>query len=162
MFQYMIFHVFEGTVPQVFLLQVLSLIIFPQAPENNIRVLSNFFGNSWRYSQVKVHHQYQRHRYQWHRRQILPLVLLIPAANLSPVSTPVAKNGSIFRRHLQVNLKEKLHLYVNSTTQRCPNKIIKTVLIEDFSICHAGAIDISGAPWTENISANFWENSKRT
>jgi hypothetical protein len=31
-----------------------------------------------------------------------------------------------------VKLKVKLYLYVNSTTQRCPNKIIKTFLIEDF------------------------------
>ncbi len=45
----------------------------------------------WWYSEVKVHHRYQRHwrqichRYQRHRRQILPpflLVLLIPVANL--------------------------------------------------------------------------------
>ncbi len=34
-----------------------------QAPENNTRVISNFFENSWRYSQVKVHHQCQ-HRWQ--------------------------------------------------------------------------------------------------
>jgi hypothetical protein len=33
---------------------------------------------------------------------------------------------------LQVNLKAKLFMYVNSTTQRCPNKIIKIFLIEDF------------------------------
>jgi hypothetical protein len=34
--------------------------------------------------------------------------------------------------HLQVNLKKKLNLYVNSTTQRCLNKIIETFLIKDF------------------------------
>ncbi len=49
-----------------------SLIIFPKAPENNIRLISIFFENSWRYSQVKVHHRYQRHR-----RQILQPVLLV-------------------------------------------------------------------------------------
>jgi hypothetical protein len=32
-------------------------------------------------------------------------------------------------------LKGKIYLYVNSNTQRCPNKITKTFLIEDFSIC---------------------------
>jgi hypothetical protein len=31
-----------------------------------------------------------------------------------------------------VNLKAKIYIYVNSTTQRCPNKIIKIFLIEDF------------------------------
>jgi hypothetical protein len=32
----------------------------------------------------------------------------------------------------KVNLKEKIFIYVNSTTQRCPNKIYKIVLLEDF------------------------------
>jgi hypothetical protein len=35
-------------------------------------------------------------------------------------------------RYFKVNLKAKLYVYVNSTIQRCPNKIIKTFLIEDF------------------------------
>jgi hypothetical protein len=29
-----------------------------------------------------------------------------------------------------VNLKAKIYIYVNSTTQRCPNKIIKIFLLE--------------------------------
>jgi hypothetical protein len=33
--------------------------------------------------------------------------------------------------HLKVNLKEKIYLYVNSTTQRRPNKTLKTFIIED-------------------------------
>jgi hypothetical protein len=33
---------------------------------------------------------------------------------------------------LKENLKAKIYIYVNSTTQRCPNKIIKIFLIEDF------------------------------
>jgi hypothetical protein len=35
-------------------------------------------------------------------------------------------------RHLKVNLKIKIYLHVNSSTQRCPNKIIRNFLIEDF------------------------------
>jgi hypothetical protein len=35
-------------------------------------------------------------------------------------------------RHLEVNLKAKIYIYVNSTTQCCPNKIITIFLIEDF------------------------------
>ncbi len=31
-----------------------------------------------------------------------------------------------------MNLKAKLYLYVNSTSQRYPNKIMKTFMIEDF------------------------------
>jgi hypothetical protein len=34
--------------------------------------------------------------------------------------------------NLKVILKEKTQLYVNSITQMCPNKVIKTFLIEDF------------------------------
>jgi hypothetical protein len=35
-------------------------------------------------------------------------------------------------RYLKVNLKTKIYIYVKSTIQRCPNKIIKICLIEDF------------------------------
>ncbi len=37
---------------------------FPPAPEYPIRIVSNFKENSRRYSQVKVYHQYQQHRWQ--------------------------------------------------------------------------------------------------
>ncbi len=72
----------------------------------------------------------------------------IPAANLPPVSTTPVANCHRYQRHrrqicrqrrwhrlqimatisgcrqLKVNLKAKIYIYVNSTTQRCPNKII--------------------------------------
>jgi hypothetical protein len=32
----------------------------------------------------------------------------------------------------KVNFKAKMYIYVNSAIQRCPNKIIKIFLIEDF------------------------------
>ena len=35
-------------------------------------------------------------------------------------------------RHLKVNLKAKIYIYVNSTTQRCPNKFF---CLKIFSIC---------------------------
>ncbi len=62
---------FKGTVSRDFLLQVFFMNHLPQAPDNNSRIISNFFENSRRYSQVKVHHQCQRHRWQiCHRCQI--------------------------------------------------------------------------------------------
>ncbi len=102
----------KGQCHEIFGFWFFSWISFPQAPEYTIRAVSNFFKNSRRSSQLKVDHQYQRHRwqichryqrhqgqichrYQWHRRQILPpvsLVLLIPVANLPPVSTIPATN----------------------------------------------------------------------
>jgi hypothetical protein len=55
----------KGTVSRDFLLLVFSWIR-ESAPEYPIRTVSNFFVHSRRYSQVKVHH-----RYQWHRWQIM-------------------------------------------------------------------------------------------
>jgi hypothetical protein len=47
--------------------------------------------------------------------------------------TPVANNGTISCCwDLKVNLKAKMYLYINSTSQRCPNKIIKTFMTEGF------------------------------
>ncbi len=80
----------KGQCHKIFCFWFFSWISFPQAPEYPIRIISNFFENSLRYSQVKVHHWFQRHRWQichrcqWHRQQILApisLVLLIPVAN---------------------------------------------------------------------------------
>ncbi len=109
---------------QDFLLLFFSWISFSPAPEYPVRNVSNFFFNSRRYSQVKVHHRCQRHqrqnclRYQrhwqqsWHQyqrhwRQILPPVFFAcvvdtggvpvsttPAANLPPVSMTPVAMGS--------------------------------------------------------------------
>jgi hypothetical protein len=82
---------------------------------------------------------------------------MTPVANLPPVSTTPASNfatsfnhtGGKFAagvkdtggktmglisgcRYLKVNLKAKIYICFNSTIQRCPNKIIKIFLIEDF------------------------------
>ncbi len=65
----------KGTLSRDFLLLVFFMNQFPPAQDYPIRTVSNFFQNSRRYSQVKVHHRYQRHRWQichqcqWHRRQ---------------------------------------------------------------------------------------------
>ncbi len=112
-----------------------------------------------------MHHRYQRHRlqichrFQRHRRQIFTpfsLALLMPVANLPPVSTTPVANCHWYQRHrrqichrcqrhrwqimatisgcrhLKVNLKAKIYIYVYSTTQRCSNKIIKIFLLEGF------------------------------
>ncbi len=55
----------KGQCHEIFCFRVFSWITFPQAPDNNNRIISNFFENSRRYSQVKVHH-----RCQWHRWRI--------------------------------------------------------------------------------------------
>jgi hypothetical protein len=54
----------KGQCHEIFDFWFISWISFPQAPEYNIRVVSNFFENSRRYSQLKVCHRCQRHRWQ--------------------------------------------------------------------------------------------------
>ncbi len=54
----------KGTVPRDFCFWFFSWISFPPAPEYSIKTVSNFFENSRRYSQLKVCHRCQRHRWQ--------------------------------------------------------------------------------------------------
>ncbi len=98
----------KGQCHEIFCFWFFSWISFPPAPDYPMRTVSNFFENSRRYSQVKVHHRYQRHwwqichRCQRHRRQIVPpisLVLLIPVANLPPVSTTLVAICHWYQRH---------------------------------------------------------------
>ncbi len=55
----------------------------------------------------------------------VPLVLLMPVANNAWQQDQTADR-------LKVNLKGKIYPCVNSNTQSCSKKIIKTFLIEDF------------------------------
>ena len=86
----------KGQCHEIFCFWFISLISFPQASDYTIRVVSNFFENSRRYSQLKVCHRCQRHRWQ--------TIRLISGC-----------------RYLKVNLKAKIYIYANSTIQRCPN-----------------------------------------
>ncbi len=108
----------KGTVSRDFLLQVFFMNHLPQAPENNIRIISIFFENSRRYSQVKVHHRCQRHGGKFATNvndtggklppvsttpaanlPPVPLVLLTPVANLPLVSTTPVANCHRYQRH---------------------------------------------------------------
>ncbi len=100
----------------------------------------NFSNNSRDILQVKVHQ-----RYQWHQWQICHQgqCHLLHVCHLYQRHRPLIchwyhwcqrHRGYILGTisdclHLKVNLKKK---NVNSTTQRCPNNIFKTFLIEDF------------------------------
>ncbi len=137
----------KGQCHEIFCFWFFSWISFPQALEYTFRAVSNFFENSRRYSQLKVDHRCQRHR-----RQILPpvsVVLLIPVANLPPVSTIPAANCHQYQRHrrqtmrlisgwgyLKVNLKAKIYIYVNSISKGVPTKLLKFFWLKIFFICH--------------------------
>ncbi len=98
----------KGQCHEIFCFWFFFMNQFPPSPwVYTIRAVSNFSENSQRYLQLKVDHQCQRHRWQTMR--------LISGWG-----------------YLKVNLKAKIYVYVNSTIQRCPNKIIKMFLIADF------------------------------
>ena len=101
----------KGQCHEIFCFWFFSWISFPQASDYTIRAVSSFFENLRRYSQLKVDHWYQRHQWKTMRS--------------------ISGWG-----YLKVNMKAKINIYVNSTIQRCPNKIIKIFLSEDFFICH--------------------------
>ncbi len=78
---------------------------------------------------------------QRHRWQIFPpvsLVLLIPVANLPPVNLTGGKHWEQLSNcwKLKMNLKKKIYLYANCTTQKCPKETIKFFWLKIFSICH--------------------------
>ncbi len=128
----------KGQCHEIFCFMFFSWITFPQAPDNHIRIISNLFENSRRYSQVKLQHLCQRHRwqmppvsmtpvancrwYQRHRRQIchryqrhwrqilppVPIVLLTPVANLPSV----ANHGNNIRLQTPDSELEGKNLYV--------------------------------------------------
>ncbi len=118
----------KGQCHDIFCFWFFSWISFPPAPEYPIRTV--------KFSEIFT-------------SKGAPTVSATPVVNLPPVSTIPAANlplacrrcqrhqqqtmGTISScRYLIVNLKAKIHIYVNSTFQSCPNKIIKILLIEDF------------------------------
>jgi hypothetical protein len=89
----------------------------------------------------------------------LPPVSTSPAANLPPVSLTMGTISGC--SHLKLNLKAKIYIYVNSTTQRCPNKIIEIFQFEDF--CHLPPVSVTPVVHLElRISPRiFKKNLKR-
>jgi hypothetical protein len=126
----------KGQCHEIFCFRFFSRLIFHQAPENNIRVILNYFR---KFSEI------------------------FACQSAPPISTtPVASTvmGTISACwHLKVNLKKKIYVYVNSTTQRC-QKIIKTFRIfhlelrispqmfEEFQNCTNSVLRISGKTYS--------------
>jgi hypothetical protein len=115
------------SVTRFFCFRFFSWIIFPQVPENNIKVISNFCENSRRYSQLKVHHRYQRH--QWKIWPPVPLVLLIPVCHRCQRYRQQICPWCRWHRwrimgiisdcwHLKVNLKQKCELYYHKVSKQ--------------------------------------------
>jgi hypothetical protein len=111
----------KGTVSRDFLLLVFfSESVYPQ--QYPIRTVSNFFENSWRYSQVEVHH----HRYQRHRWQILPPVSLgCPCQLLETITQPEVIPKNLREKYLIVfNIKKNCFICHNPPPQK--KKILRS------------------------------------
>ncbi len=119
-----------------FLLLVFSWISFPPAQEYSIRTFSN----------VKVHHRYQRHLWQIFPPDLLVLLILV-ATNVNDTGNKFAAgvNDTGVKQweklsncwQLKMNLKKKMYLYANSTTPKVSRRNNKK--FSDwrfFSICH--------------------------
>jgi hypothetical protein len=121
-----------------FCLWFFSWISFPPAPEYPIRTVWNFFENSWiRKSRCTTGINDTGGKF---------------ATGINDTSTK--DNGSKFATgvnntggkqweqlsdcwQLKMNLKKKIYLYDNSTTQRCPKEIKRKFFwFKIFSICH--------------------------
>ena len=62
---------------------------------------------------------------------------------------------------LKVNLRAKIYIYVKSTTQRCPNKIMKILLLESF--CHLPPVSLSPVANLElRISPRIFEKIRNS
>ena len=55
-----------------------------------------------------------------------------PFKSNKPLKTARTFSSLVILMRVKGNLKEKMYLYVNSTNQRCPKKLSKTFLIENF------------------------------
>ncbi len=139
-----VFLLLKGQCHEIFCLRFFSWITFPQAPVNNIRIISNFF--------LKI------------RGDICKSRCTTGVNNTGEIATGVNDTYGKFATginetsgkfchqfplccwhrgqimgtisgcwHLKVNLKAKIYTYVSSTTQWWPKKTIKIFLIEDFS-----------------------------
>ncbi len=114
------------------------------------------------------------HRYQQHRRQIftpfllallipvanLPPVSMIPAANLPPVSTtPVANNGNNIRLPLQTpysELEGKIYIYVYSKPKVSKQNHINCSAWRFFPFA-TGVVDTGGKPLSGKYLHEFFE-----
>ncbi len=155
--------VFKGTVSRDFLLLVFfSWISFPQASDYIIRVVSNFFENSRIYSQLKVCHRCQRHRWQMEKTFKQKIFINF-------VWTPLGSRVNIY-----INFCLQVHFKVSAAWYCChylpPASLISVANLPPVSTTLAkmvekfatGVVDTGGAPWLANISTNFRKILKRS
>ncbi len=127
----------KGQCHKTFLLLVFSWISFPQAPEYSIKTDFNFFENSRIYRKSRC---------------------------TTGINDTGGKQWEQLSNcwQLKMNLKNKIYVYSNSSTQRCPKKKYHKHLSDWRFFPFAISVnDTGGKPWAANISPNFRKNLKR-
>ncbi len=124
----------KGQCHAIFDFLFFSWISFPQASEYTITAISIFFENSRRYSQLKVHHRCQRHRWQMEKNF----------------------KQKIFNNFVWAPLGSRVNIYINfclqvhfkvSAAWYCPHYLPPVSLIP-VAICHR----------CQQHKRNWWQN----
>jgi hypothetical protein len=125
-------------------------IVLIKGPVSRDFLSSGFFHESSHFN-IRVSFKFFQKLSEVFASQGAPQVSTAPvaihiSADLTPVSMTLAVNCHRCIRLITplCELEEKLYLFVNSTTQKCSNKIFKTFLFED--CFHLPPIDTGGAP----------------
>ncbi len=143
----------KGQCHEIFCFLFFSWTSFPQASEfTRYRAVSNFFENSRRYSQLKVCHRYQRHRWQMEKT--------FKQKNFNNfVLTPLGSRVNIY-----IIFCLQVHFKVSAVWYCCHYlpPVSTTPVAKMGEKFVTGVADTGGAPWLANISANFRKNSKRS
>ncbi len=161
----------KGQCHEIFCFWFFSRISFPPAPEYSFKTFSNLFENSRRYSQLKVCHRCQRHR--WQKEKIFS------QKNFDIFFwSPLGSRGNIYINFcLQVHFQGSAawccshYLPPVSTTQgelvaKFAAGVVDTGgkfatgVVDTCGKYATGVVDTGGAPWLANISANFRKNAK--
>ncbi len=110
----------KGQCHEIFCFWFFSWISFPPAPEYSIKTVSNFFENSRRYSQLKVCHRCQRHRWQMEK-------IFNQKNSNNFIWSPLGSRGNIY-----INFCLQVHFQVSGAWYCSSGK------------CAAGVVDTGG------------------
>ncbi len=134
----------KGQCHEIFFFWFFLWISFPSAPEYPIRTISNFFENSRRYSQVKVHHQCQRHRwpicYRCQRRR-WQVATGINDTGGKFAAGVVDTGGKWWEQYQAADTlkwiwRQKFIYMVTLLPKGAQTKLLKFFCLKIFSICH--------------------------
>ena len=133
----------KGQCHEIFCFWFFSWISFPPAPEYSIMTVSNFFENSRRYSQVKVHHRWQ-------------------ISHWCQFATGINDTGGKFCHQLPLccwhrwQICHRCQRYRRQICQRCRWQIA-TGINYTRSKFATGVIDTGGKQWEQYQAADTWK-----